>query len=91
MSKINWRKVIGWGVAALVIIGVVGTNMYNQQKKPSGNKKVVYAMLPLTGAVAEVGKEAQRYTQIWEKLNPNAPFKIEFVDSESKPDRAVSA
>ena len=31
MSKINWKKVIGWGVAALVVIGVVGTNMHNQQ------------------------------------------------------------
>ena len=85
------EKIIGWGVAALAIIGVVGTNMYNQQKEQTNGKKIVYAMLPLTGAVAEVGKEAQRYTQIWEKLNPDAPFKIEFIDSESKPDRAISA
>ena len=32
-AKLNWKKVIGWGVVALVVIGVVGTNMYNQQKK----------------------------------------------------------
>ena len=85
------KKFLGWALAILVVVGVIGFNMYNQQKEQSDSKKDVYAMLPLTGAVAEVGKEAQRYTQIWERLNPDAPFKIEFIDSESKPDRAISA
>ena len=91
MKKVNWKSVLGWTIAALVIIGIIGTNMYQQHENNTDGKKVVYAMLPLTGAVAEVGKEAQRYTQIWQKMNPDAPFKVEFVDTESKPDRAVTA
>ena len=87
----NWKKIIGWVLAAAVVVGVVAFNMHQQQKEQTDNKKIIYAFYPLTGTVAELGKEAQKYTQIWEKLHPNAPFKIQFVDSESKPDRAVSA
>ena len=91
MKKINWKNIIGWGIAALVVAGIIGTNMYQEKENNPNSKKVVYAFYPLTGTVANLGKEAQKYTQIWEKLHPEAPFRIEYIDSESKPDRAVSA
>ncbi len=91
MSKLNWKSIVGWGIAALVVAGIIGTNMYQEKENNPNSKKVVYAFYPLTGTVANLGKEAQKYTQIWEKLHPEAPFRIEYIDSESKPDRAVSA
>ena len=38
--KFNWKKVIGWGVATLVVIAVVGTNIYNQQQKDKRSKNL---------------------------------------------------
>ena len=32
MSKLNWKKVIGWGVATLVVVGVVGFNAWQNEK-----------------------------------------------------------
>ena len=48
MSKINWKKVIGWAVAVLALIGIVGTNMYRQHQQTNADKRNVYAVLPLT-------------------------------------------
>lgn len=90
MSKINWKKVIGWAVAALVVIGVVGTNMYNQQEQANSSKKNVYAVLPLTGAFAEFGKNIQKDIEVFMKDN-NYSFNIKYIDSEAKPDKAITA
>ena len=62
--KINWKKVIGWGVAALVVIGVVGNNIY-QHREQKGDKPVIKigAILPLTGVVAQGG---QTYKNLYE-------------------------
>lgn len=49
--KINWKKVIGWGVAALVVIGVVGFNAW-QNNKIKEQKFVIGMNLPMTGALA---------------------------------------
>ena len=49
MSKMNWKKVIGWGVAALV----VGTVIYINAQDKTTNAKVKVAMnTPLTGLSA---------------------------------------
>ena len=52
MSKLNWKKVIGWAVAALVVIGVVGTNMYNLQSEKKENELIVAVNIPLSGPIA---------------------------------------
>ena len=66
MSKMNWKKVIGWGVAALVVVGVVGTNMYQYQKEQKGDKPVVKigVTLPLTGAMAQLGQQGKKAIEL---------------------------
>ena len=89
--KINWKKVIGWGAAALVVISVVGTNMYNQQKEQSNNKKNVYAVLPLTGFASHVGQTEKKTLELWKELHPDYSFNLKIIDSESTPSKALSA
>ncbi len=89
MSKLNWKKVIGWGVAALVVIGVVGTNMYNQQQNSTG-KRNVYAVLPLTGGLASIGEEYKKVIDN-EVKGTEYPFNIVYVDSESNPMKGLTA
>ena len=90
MSKLNWKKVIGWGVAALVVIGVVGTNMYNQQKNSIG-KKNVYAVLPLTGPLSVWGKQAKETIDYYLKTHPDTSIQLIYVDSESNPSKALTS
>lgn len=55
MKKTNWKKVIGWGVAALVIIGVVWHNAQTTNKNDE-DKLVVAMNVPLTGGGASYKK-----------------------------------
>ena len=32
MAKINWKSIVGWGVAALVVTGIIGGNIYQQHE-----------------------------------------------------------
>ena len=89
MSKINWKKVIGWGVAALVVIGVVGTNMYRQLQSNS-IKRNVYAVLPLSGQFASYGKDVQKTMDMY-LSEKEMPFQIKYIDSEANPTKAVTA
>ena len=84
MSKMNWKKVIGWGVAALVVIGVVGTNMYNQQNTDN-SKKNVYAVLPLTGPLSVWGKQAKETIDYYLKTHVHDKLNLIYIDSESNP------
>ena len=89
MSKMNWKKVIGWGVAALVVIGVVGTNMYNQQKNSTG-KRNVYAVLPLTGPLSVWGKQAKETIDYYLKTHVHDKLNLIYIDSESNPSKALT-
>ena len=86
---VNWKNVIGWGMAALVVLGVVGTNMYNQQKS-DGSKRNVYAIMPSTGAIAQFGKDEQKALQQSYALLKDPKFVLKFYDSEYNPSRVVS-
>ena len=86
--KFNWKKVIGWGMAALVVIGVVAFNMNQQQNNT--DKKTVYAILPLTGEFAQYGKDMQ-YTMETYMRQKNLPFSLKYIDSEGNPMKAVTA
>ena len=89
MSKLNWKKVIGWAVAALVVIGVVGTNMYNQQHS-NNSKRNVYAVLPLTGGLSYVGQEAQKAIQA-HMSEKETSFNVVFIDSQSQTSTALTS
>ena len=88
MSKINWKKVIGWGVAALVVIGVVGFNAYKEQNLT--NKKRIYAILPITGSLSFQGKEEKKTMEVWMQNHPDAPFELEILDNESNPTKSLT-
>ena len=93
MSKINWKKVIGWGVAALVVIGVLGTNMYNQQ---TDNKNKIIGFLPLTGRMASAGiEEGRGITLAVDKWNKKGglfgqPLTVSLEDTRSDPTEALT-
>ena len=89
MSKMNWKKVIGWAVVALVVIGVVGTNMYQSQNKSS--KTTLVAMLPLSGVASHIGQDEQIGLQTALEASETKDVDLIFEDTEAKADLAVQA
>ena len=90
-AKINWKKVIGWGVAALVVIGVVGYNTYHEKMKAEAGKQNVYAVLPLSGVGASVGADIKKVIDLFIAQNKNVPFDVTYIDSELNPMKTTSA
>ena len=95
MSQVNWKKVIGWGVAALVVIGVVGNNIY-QHREQKGDKPVIKigAILPLTGVFAQGG---QTYKNLYELKVSELPkdtkydYKLIIEDDEMVSSKSITA
>ena len=54
----NWKKIIGWVLAVAVVVEVVAFNMHQQQSNTTGKRKV-YAIVQLTGPIAEAGKHVK--------------------------------
>ncbi len=54
----------------------------------SSNDRVVYALLPLSGPVGEVGQVIRKTMEMYKNSHPDMQFRIEFVDSESSPEKA---
>jgi len=90
MSKLNWKSIVGWGIAALVVAGIIGTNMYQQQQDRADGKRTVYAVLPLSGQFASYGKDVQKTMDMYVAENKPS-FKIKYIDSEANPTKAVTA
>jgi len=90
MSKVNWKGILGWVVAIAVIFGIIGYNAYQEHLKSLTDKKRVYAILPITGALAFQGKEEQKTMQVWMQNHPNAPFELEILDNESNPTKSLT-
>ena len=92
----NWKSIIGWGVAALVAAGIIGTNIYQAQKDEKGDKPVVKigAILPLTGIVAQGG---QTYKNLYELKLSELPqdtkyrYQIIFEDDEMVASKSITA
>ena len=61
----NLKKIIGWVAFALVLVGIVGTNIY-QHREQKTDKPVVKigVTLPLTGAIARIGQQAQKAIEL---------------------------
>ena len=83
------KKIVIVLCAALVIFAVY-TNMQKQKAMQNTGKKNVYAVLPLTGAFAEFGKNIQKDIDVFMKDN-NYSFTVKYIDSEGKPDKAITA
>ena len=91
MKKLNWKSIVGWGIAALVAGFIVYSNMQEQKALQNSGKKNVYAVLPLTGLSGHIGTEQKAAIELWKKKNPNAPFNIHIIDSETTPMKAITA
>ena len=91
MSKLNWKKVIGWGVAALVVIGVVGYNTWKtKQTQAIQQKPNVLVMAHITGAGA-ASDALKKALDGFRKQNPDLSFNWITVDTQAMPSVAVSA
>ncbi|MBQ3343461.1 MAG: ABC transporter substrate-binding protein, partial [Kiritimatiellae bacterium] len=53
-------------------------------------KQTIFALIPLTGSIAEEGKIVQQAINLYTQLE-DSPFNIVFVDSESNPSKAITA
>ena len=91
MKKLNWKSILGWGIAALVAGFIVYTNMQGQKALQESGKRNVYAVLPLSGVLTEIGKSMKDIMTEWQKVHPDALFNIQYIDSQSRPDAALSA
>ena len=89
-SKMNWKKVLGWGVAIAVVFGIIGYNAYQEHLKSLTNKKRIYAILPITGGLAFQGKEEKKTMEVWMQNHPDAPFELEILDNESNPTKSLT-
>ena len=57
MKKLNWKGILGWGIAAFVAIGIVGYNAYQAKPNKEDDNKLVVAMsVGLTGGGAAYKK-----------------------------------
>ncbi|MBE6446546.1 MAG: amino acid ABC transporter substrate-binding protein [Alphaproteobacteria bacterium] len=88
--KLNWKKVIGWSVAAAVVVGIVGFNMHQQQNTDT-SKKNVYVLIPLSGPIAQSGHDYQKaLTYAYDNLK-NPQIRLVFLDDEFNATKAVTA
>lgn len=90
MKKINWKKGIIWGLAFFVVGFVLYFNIQTQ-KIMTQNKKNLYAVVPLTGAFSSIGKSVAQAINFWKENNPEAPFDIVMIDSETNATKAITA
>ena len=86
MKKLNWKKIIGWGIVVLGLGFIICFNIKDQ----NSDKKNVYAVLPLSGPMAQTGKEAQQVMEYYYKKG-GYPFNLIFIDSETNPTKAITA
>ena len=77
---------LGLVVICLIIFGFSLVNRGNSTTK----KRTVYAVLPLTGALADVGNIYKNVIEMYLR-DHNASFDVKFIDSEYNPAKALSA
>ena len=90
MRKLNWKSIVGWGVAALVAGFIVYSNMQEQKALQESGERNVYAVLPLTGPLSVWGKQTKETIDYYLKKNPDAPMNLIYIDSESNPSKALT-
>lgn len=86
------RKFVRIGlVAAAVIVVAVFLAFYALHKEHENNKQVVYAVLPLTGNIAEAGSHYKKTMDLYIEKHPATSIDIAFVDSGFDAAKANSA
>ena len=89
MKKTNWKSIIGWGVATLVVVGVICGNIYQQREQDTG-KRNLYALLPLTGVIAQPGQDYKQAMEVSYKNLKDPKINIVYLDSQFQPTQAVT-
>ena len=89
-KKINWKRIIGWAIAAFVVGFIVYSNMKEQKALQETGKKNIYALLALSGPGAQYGKDMRREIDALMK-EKNYPFNVIYLDSAGEGMKAVSA
>ena len=79
-------------IALFVIICIfaVGYNAYRSEQHADNGKKKVYAILPLTGTMASVGKEVKKTVEVYTQNHPNMPMEVQFYDNQSDPNQTIN-
>ena len=87
MKKVNWKKVIGWSVAALLVVGAI---YGNAQKNKTDNWRV-YGFFALTGKIASPGTEMSRGMELaiekWNNKGGLLGRKISYIAEDTKGDQ----
>ena len=85
-KKINWKGIIGWGAAILVVAGIIGTNMYQMREEKTDKPVVKIGItLPLTGPLGYLGRELQEAMKMRLEEVPadsNFIYKANFQDDQ---------
>lgn len=79
-------KIFIGALIAIVIVGIV----FLARKGNTTDQKNVYAVLPLTGQSAEMGKTAMATIDMFMREHTSCSFKLSVFDSESNPSKAIS-
>ncbi|MBP5344261.1 MAG: ABC transporter substrate-binding protein [Alphaproteobacteria bacterium] len=91
MSKLNWKSIVGWGIAALVAGFIVYTNM--QERKNKEDVFYIKALVPLTGQAASVADSVREGVELAKEEIASRygnKFKVILLDSGSEPSTAIS-
>ena len=77
------KKIIVVLCVALVACAIY-TNIQRQKAQQDSGKKNVYAILPLTGNLAALGKDSKKTLELFMQQTENLPFNILFYDNKSQ-------
>ena len=81
MKKINWKSILGWVAAIIIVFGIVGYNII--EHKHDNTKIKIGIIIPMSGGSAVYGDSAVVATKIFQEKHPDFPVKFIFADNES--------
>ena len=79
-------------LAAAIVAAAIGVSMFNKSgNETESGKRKVYAVLPLTGSMSELGKREKKVIDMYMANNPDSPIELIYVDSCSNVSNALSS
>ena len=76
------------GVLVIIFLGVF---ILTRREVKNDKKHTIYAVLPLSGAAAELGNNTKNAIDMYLSENNESIITIQYIDSESSPSKAISA
>lgn len=79
-------------LAVAIVAAAISISMFNKSgNETESGKRKVYAVLPLTGAMSELGKTEKNTIDMYMANNPDSPIELVYVDSGSNVSNALSS